>query len=90
MAINIEELLNLSYETGYDKDKINAIREKLSQLTPNQFIKAFNTEAGLKDIQDKYIISKEKGVNIEDISEDVNNILDELYNNIDKILEDYI
>lgn len=83
-------LLNLSYATGYDKDKIKKIREKLSELSPFQFIKAFNREAGLKDIQDKYIISKEKGVNIDDISEDVNNILDELYNNIDKIIEDYI
>lgn len=83
-------LLNLSYETGYDREKIKYIREKLSELTPSQFIKAFNTEAGLKDIQDKYIISKEKGVKIEDISEDVNNILDELYNNIDQIVADYI
>lgn len=82
-------LLNLPYETGYDRKKIDYIKEKLSELTPAQFIKAFNTESGLKDIQDKYIISKEKGVKIEDISEDVNNILDELYNNIDQIVADY-
>ena len=82
-------LLNLSYQTGYDKEKIKEMREKLSQLTPSQFIKAFNTEGGLKDIQDKYIISKEKGVNIEDIQDDVNIILDELYNNLDKIVNTY-
>ncbi len=82
-------LLNLSYQTGYDREKIDYMRNKLSELSKTQFIKAFNTEAGLKDIQDKYIISKEKGVKIEDISEDVNNILDELYNNIDQIVADY-
>ena len=82
-------LLNLSYQTGYDQEKIKYIREKLSTLTESQFIKAFNSEAGLKDIQDRYIISKEKGVKIEDISEDVNNILDELYKNIDQIVQDY-
>ena len=82
-------LLNLSYQTGYDAEKIKYIREKLGELNETQFIKAFNTEAGLKDIQDKYIISKEKGVNIEDLSEDINTILDELYKNIDQIVADY-
>lgn len=82
-------LLNLSYQTGYDQEKIKYIREKLKDLNENQFIKAFNTEAGLKDLQDKYIISKEKGVNIDDISEDINTILDEVYKNIDTILETY-
>ena len=82
-------LLNLSYETGYDMEKVKYIKDKLSELTPSQFIKAFNTEAGLKDIQDKYIISKEQGVKIEDISEDVNNVLDELYKSIDQIVADY-
>lgn len=82
-------LLNLSYQTGYDEEKIKYIREKLSTLTSSQFIKAFNSEAGLKDIQDRYIISKEKGVKVEDISQDVNLILDELYKNIDQIVKDY-
>lgn len=82
-------LINIAYETGYDVEKIEYIKEKLSELSETQFIRAFNTEAGLKDIQDKYIISKEKGVNIEDISSDVNVILDELYKNIDQIVADY-
>lgn len=82
-------LLNLAYQTGYDPEKIKYIKEKLGELSETQFIKAFNTEAGLKDIQDKYMISKEKGVNIEDISEDVNTVLDELYKNIDQIVADY-
>lgn len=82
-------LLNLAYQTGYDPEKIKYIKEKLGELSETQFIKAFNTEAGLKDIQDKYMISKEKGVNIEDISEDINTVLDELYKNIDQIVADY-
>ena len=82
-------LLNLSYLTGYDQEKAKYIREKLKELSPSQFIKAFNSETGLKDLQDKYMISKEKGVNIEDISGDINATLDELYGSIDKIVADY-
>ena len=82
-------LLNLGYQTGYPEWKLLFIREKLKKLNENQFIKAFNTEAGLKALQDKYMISKEQGVRIDDISEDVNNIFDEVFNNIDKILETY-
>ena len=82
-------LLNLGYYVGYDEEKLNYIKEKLNELTPDQFIKAFNTDVSLKDIQDRYVLSHEDGITPEILESDVVPVLDELYNNIDKIVESY-
>ena len=82
-------LLNLGYYIGYDEEKLKYIREQLGQLTPDQFLKAFNEEASLKDMQDRYAIMHEEGVSPDKLSEEVTPLLDELYNNIDKIVATY-
>ena len=82
-------LLNLGYYVGYDEDKLNYIKEKLGELTPEQFIKAFNTDVSLKDIQDRYVLSHEDGITPEILESDVTPVLDELYNNIDQIVATY-
>ena len=82
-------LLNLGYYVGYDEEKLRYIREQLGELTPDQFIKAFNEEASLKDMQDRYAIMHEEGVSPDKLSEEVTPLLDELYNNIDKIVATY-
>ena len=91
-------LLNLSYIIGYDKTKIDHIREKLGELTPDQFIKAFNTELSLRYIQDKNI-SPDKSkpeeeqtlseTKIQELKDDLTPVLDELDKNIDTIVETY-
>ena len=82
-------LLNLGYYVGYDKEKLDYIKEKLNELTPDQFIKAFNTDVSLKDIQDRYVLSHEDGITPEILESDVVPVLDELYKNIDKIVDSY-
>lgn len=82
-------LLNLGYYVGYDEEKLNYIKEKLNELTPEQFIKAFNTDVSLKDIQDRYVLSHEDGITPEILEADVTPVLDELYNNIDDIVASY-
>ena len=82
-------LLNLGYYVGYDEQKLNYIKEKLNELTPDQFIKAFNTDVSLKDIQDRYVLSHEDGITPEILEQDVTPVLDELYNNIDQIVATY-
>lgn len=82
-------LLNLGYYVGYDEEKLNYIKNKLSELTPDQFIKAFNTDVSLKDIQDRYVLSHEDGITPEILESDVTPVLDELYNNIDLIVASY-
>jgi cell division protein ZapA (FtsZ GTPase activity inhibitor) len=82
-------LLNLGYFIDYDEEKLQYIREKLGELTPDQFIKAFNEEGALRDMQDRYAIMHEEGVSPDKLSEEVTPLLDEVYNNIDKIVETY-
>ena len=82
-------LINLGYYVGYDEEKLNYIKEKLNELTPDQFIKAFNTDVSLKDIQDRYVLSHEDGITPEILEADVTPVLDELYNNIDDIVASY-
>ena len=82
-------LINLGYYVGYDEEKLNYIKEKLNELTPDQFIKAFNTDVSLKDIQDRYVLSHEDGITPEILEADVTPVLDELYKNIDDIVASY-
>lgn len=82
-------LLNLGYYIGYDEEKLNYIKEKLNELTPEQFLKAFNTDVSLKDIQDRYVLSHEDGITPEILEDDVSPVLDELYKNIDDIVASY-
>ena len=91
-------LLNLGYIIGYDKDKINHIKDKLNELTPDQFIKAFNSELSLRYIQDKNV-SPDKSKpeeeqtltekQITQLTDDLTPVLDELYENIDTIVDSY-
>lgn len=81
-------LLNLGGFLGYDLEKIKYIQDKLDELTPEQFIKAFEQEETLKDMQLRYEQSKEQGVTPEDM-QDVNSILDKVYENISIIVESY-
>ena len=91
-------LLNLGTIIGYDEKKLKHIREKLGELTPDQFIKAFNSELSLRYIQEKNV-SPDKNKpeeeqtlspkQIKDLSDDVTPVLDELDENIDVIVESY-
>lgn len=91
-------LLNLGYIIGYDKDKIKHIKDKLNELTPDQFVKAFNSELSLRYIQDKNV-SPDKSKpeeeqtltekQIGELTDDLTPVLDELYENIDTIVDSY-
>lgn len=82
-------LLNTAYFIGYDNEKIKYIKEKLSELTPTQFSKAFETEQALKDIQLRYDLTKEDGITPELLENDITPLLDNLFENIDQIVESY-
>jgi hypothetical protein len=82
----------LGYFMGYDADKLNEIKDKLYKLRPDKFLKLFNEERAIKAILDYYplIINGDTMlVNKEDYKEDVINLYDAIYENIDDILQGY-
>lgn len=86
-------LLYVGNVIGYDYKKLNYIREQLGSLTPDQFLNAFNKELSLRYISDK-IISPEKGEiltqeEVDEMNTDIRPILDELYENMPKIISTY-
>lgn len=82
-------LLNTAYFVGYDEYKIKHIKDKLNELSPTQFTKAFEQEQALKDIQLRYDLTKEDGISPELLENDITPLLDNLYNNIDQIVDSY-
>ncbi len=82
-------ILNLGTFIDYDQAKIQYIKDRLNELTPEQFLKAFNQEESLKDLQLRYEETKEIGMSPQTLQEDVTPLLDQVYNNIDKIIETY-
>lgn len=83
-------LTNQAYSVGYDKEKINAIKEKLNRLSDKDFLKFFDEEKLVQMVRDKYIDStKLKGETYFSYENEMNNIFDELYNNLDEYLKEY-
>lgn len=89
-------LEDMAYYFGYDKDKLNKIKEKIFKLSPEQFYKLFREDKSINAVLDYYPImisnfDEGKGmyVNPEDYQGDMLSLLDALYENIDDILKDY-
>lgn len=80
-------LFDLGYYVGYDKEKIQYIKNKLMELDEQQFLKLFETDEGIRAIKDYYPESHRK--NMEKIRNEVTMLYDQLYSNIDKLVEDY-
>lgn len=84
----------LGYFSGYNADKLNEIRDKLFKLRPDKFLKLFNEDRAIKAILDYYPLltseSEEKfDLNFNDYKEDVINLYDAIYENLDEILQGY-
>ena len=74
----------------YDEEKASKIIENMDKLKDNDFLKLFNEDKAIKSIIYYYPDKNGNNIlNIEDIKDDVKNLFDEVYNNIDTILEDY-
>lgn len=83
-------LFNLGYYIGYDKDKIAYIKNKLMLLDEKEFVNLFNTEKSIQAIADYYPESTRAYANPQNIKAEVSELYDELYNNIDSIIADYM
>lgn len=83
-------LFNLGYYVGYDRDKLEYIRQKLALLDENEFMELFNTEKSIQAISEYYPESTRMYASPDNIRTDVTELYDELYNNIDSIVADYM
>lgn len=79
-------LLQLGYYIGYDSEKLNTIKEKIAKLPDRKFLELFNTEEGIRAIRDYYPETKKTQSENED---DIRELYNNLYKNIDKILSEY-
>lgn len=83
-------LTNQAYSVGYDSNRINEIKAKLNKLSDKDFLKFFDEEKIVQMVRDKYIDStKLKGETYFSYEEEMREIFDELYENIDDYLKDY-
>lgn len=86
----IDMLTGTAYYYGYDEEKIKDIEDKLMKLDDTNFTRLFEEESAIKAVLDYYLTMKmSEGVKPEYYKDDVSILYDELYNNIDEILEDY-
>lgn len=77
-----------AYLIGYDQNKIAVIKEKLSQLSNKEFLDAFDNEKLIQMIRDKYPKAGDKNDYFV-FEEQLTEIYDEMYNNIDDIVKTY-
>lgn len=87
----LEILTDLGYFYGYDNKKLEEIKNKIYKLKDKYFVDLFNNDRAIKSILDYYpFITKTNGrFNQDDLANDVFNLYDILYENIDMILKDY-
>ena len=81
----------LAYYYDYDKEKLDEMKYKFMKLKPNKFLKLFKEDKSIRAILDYYpVVTKSfNTINPDDIEEDVMNLYDALYYNLDDILKDY-
>ena len=75
------------YMIGYDMEKINKIKEKLSTLSNKDFLRVFDEEKLFQMIRDLY--PKNSNDNYYAFEDQLTMVYDELYNNIDDIVNTY-
>lgn len=79
-----------AYSIGYDSEKLNVIKAKLNKLSDKDFLKFFDEEKIVQMVRDKYIdTSKLKGDSYFSYEQEMTDIFDELYDNIDEYLKVY-
>ena len=89
-------LTDIAYHYGYDNKKLDEMKKKLMKLKPNDFLRLFKEDKSIRAILDYYPIVTSNFdfntgmyVNRMDYQEDVMNLYDALYDNLDYILKDY-
>lgn len=84
----IESLTDLGYAYGYDAEKLAILEAKIKSLSPEEFEKVFTEDLAMQRVFSYYdILKMNTGSNIMDNKDDVFNLYDTLYANIDEIIK---
>lgn len=83
-------LTNQAYAIGYDSNRINEIKAKLNKLSDKDFLRFFDEEKVVQMVRDKYVDStKLSGDAYFSYEEEMRDIFNNLYENMDEYLKDY-
>lgn len=83
----LEVLFQDAYQAGFDPDKAEYIKNRLLELSPNQFIKALEDAPEIKFVFDYYhALTRQSGVTGTQASRDA---YEQLYKRIDEIVKTY-
>lgn len=83
-------LLDLGYLVGYDTRKLQYIQNQLSKMNTKDFLRLMDTEKIISDIQNFYgEVSDRRGRISSNTISDIYEKYDMLYENIDKIIDNY-
>ena len=80
----------LSYYGEIDESKKKQILERLDKLSPSNFTKLYRNEKSIKAMQELYKDVVRNKSNVDDeLTNDINEVISNFYNNLDIILKDY-
>lgn len=82
-------LFREGYMIGYDIDRINTIKEKLNTLSNKDFMRVFDEEKLFQMVRDMYPKAGNEANDYFVFEEQLTDVYDELYNNIDDIIATY-
>lgn len=84
----IDSLTDLGYAYGYDREKLAILESKIKSLSPEEFEKVFTEDLAMQRVFSYYdILKMNAGTNIMDNKDDVFNLYDTLFDNIDDIIK---
>ena len=87
----LDMLTDLGYHYGYDTEKLEKLKEKIIKLDDDKFVELFNRENSIKAITEYYpTMKKNNKEDYDSLKSDVTQLYDNIINNIDDILKDYV
>lgn len=79
-------ILDVAHTYGINKNKVDVILDKIDDLKESSFTRLFTEDKAIKSIIDYYLLVKQKS---DDFTPDIETYFDEVYNNIDEIVNEY-
>ena len=86
----LEMLTDVGYHVGYDKDKLEKLKQALRELEPSKFYDLYINEKSIKDVANYYYVTTDGKRDPRNFKNNVSDLYDSILENIDDIVKDYI